>query len=143
MCNKYSPTFRCIFRRPVAKISQELRSGGLRAQSLKTFQGCCIAFIVPFLALEFKYFRGTFRRCANGVVCKWGRTDLTGFYFFGPVRARLVPLRTHDFKGFRTDFNRIPWNLDKNCLTPSSADPIYPVPKFRGLMEIALRTPKI
>ena len=47
---------------------------------------------------------------------------LTGFYFFRPVGVRLVPLKTHDFKGFRPDFsriltglspdfNRIPWNL--------------------------------
>ena len=47
---------------------------------------------------------------------KWGRTQmgsdgfnriLTGLYFFNPVRVRLVPLETHDFKGFWPDFNRI------------------------------------
>ena len=47
---------------------------------------------------------------------KWGRTQmgsdgfnriLAGLYFFSPVRVRLVPLKTHDFKGFRPDFNRI------------------------------------
>ena len=41
--------------------------------------------------------------------CKWGRAQmgsdgfnriLTGLYFFSPVGVRLVPLRTHDFKGF-------------------------------------------
>ena len=40
---------------------------------------------------------------------KWGRTQmgsdgliriLTGLYFFSPVGVRLVPLKTHDFKGF-------------------------------------------
>ena len=40
---------------------------------------------------------------------KWGRTHmgldgfnriLTGVYLFSPVEVRLVPLRTHDFKGF-------------------------------------------
>ena len=47
---------------------------------------------------------------------KWGRTEmgsdgfnriLTGLYLFSPVGVRLVPLRTHDFKGFWLDFNRI------------------------------------
>ena len=38
---------------------------------------------------------------ANGV--GW---DLTGFCFFSPVGARLVPLKTHDFKGFRPDFKQ-------------------------------------
>ena len=46
------------------------------------------------------------RRRANGVVCKWGRTDLTGFYFFSSVWVRLIPLKTHDFKGLWPDFNR-------------------------------------
>ena len=32
-----------------------------------------------------------FRLWANGVVRKWGRTDLTGFDLLGPVRVRLVP----------------------------------------------------
>ena len=47
---------------------------------------------------------------------KWGRTQmgsdgfnriLTGLYFFSPVGVRLVLLKTHDFKGFGSDFNRI------------------------------------
>ena len=57
--------------------------------------------------------------CAKGIFAKgilgcsapgkWGRTQmgsegfnriLTGLYFFKPVGVRLVPLKTHDFKGF-------------------------------------------
>ena len=47
---------------------------------------------------------------------KWGRTQmgsdgfnrvLTGFYLLDPARVRAVPSETHDFKGFRLDFNRI------------------------------------
>ena len=47
---------------------------------------------------------------------KWGRTHMgsdgfnrisTGFYLFSPVGVRLVPSKTHVFKGFRPDFNRI------------------------------------
>ena len=37
---------------------------------------------------------------------------------------------------FYPEFNRIPWNLVKNCLAPSSADPIYPVPTKHGLCQI-------
>ena len=40
---------------------------------------------------------------ANGVV---NRT-LTGFYLLGSARVRLVPSETHDFKGFRPEFDRI------------------------------------
>ena len=46
------------------------------------------------------------RPWANGVVCKSGRTDLTGFCLFSPVGVRLAPLKTHDFEGFQPDFNR-------------------------------------
>ena len=57
------------------------------------------------------------RLWANGVVRKWGRTDLTGFYFFDPAGVRLVPLKTRDVKEFPPDFNRffdrIPWDLAK------------------------------
>ena len=47
---------------------------------------------------------------------KWGRTQmgsdgfnriLSGFYLLGAARVRPVPSETHDFKGFRPDFNRI------------------------------------
>ena len=53
---------------------------------------------------------------------KWGRTQmgsdgfnriLTGFYLLDPAKVRPVPSETHGFKGFRLDFNRIPWNLVK------------------------------
>ena len=42
---------------------------------------------------------------------KWGHTHmgsdgLNWILLFGPVRVRLVPLKTHDFKRFRPDFNR-------------------------------------
>ena len=46
----------------------------------------------------------------------WGRTQmgsdglnrvLTGFCLLDPVRVRAVPSETHDFKGFRPDFNQI------------------------------------
>ena len=56
-------------------------------------------------------FRTYLRRWANGVARKWGWTDLTRFCFFSAVGVRLVPLKTHDFKGFRPDFNRIQWNI--------------------------------
>ena len=32
---------------------------------------------------------------------------LTRFYLLDPARVRAVPSETHDFKGFRPDFNRI------------------------------------
>ena len=47
---------------------------------------------------------------------KWGWTQMgsdgfnrivTGFCLFSTVRVRLVPLKTHDFKGFRLDFDGI------------------------------------
>ena len=47
---------------------------------------------------------------------KWGRTQmgsdgfnriLSGFYLLDLARVRPVPSKTHDFKGFRPDFNRI------------------------------------
>ena len=49
--------------------------------------------------------RGALRRegirlWANGFVRKWGRTDLTGFYFFIPVGVRLVPLKHMISRGF-------------------------------------------
>ena len=47
-----------------------------------------------------------FRLWANGVVRKWGRTDLAGFYLDSRVGVRLVPLKTHDLKGLRPDLNR-------------------------------------
>ena len=49
---------------------------------------------------------------ANGVVCRWGWTDSIGFYFFSTARVRPIPRKIH-VKGFRPDFNRIPWNLVK------------------------------
>ena len=41
-----------------------------------------------------------------GSHARWGRADLTGFYFFSTVWVHLVPLKTHDFEGVRPDFNR-------------------------------------
>ena len=47
---------------------------------------------------------------------KWGRTQmgsdgfnriLTRLYLLGPARVRPVPSKTHDFKEFLPDFNRI------------------------------------
>ena len=52
----------------------------------------------------------------NSAPGKWGRTQmgsdgfnqvLTGFYLSDPARVRAVPSETHEFKGFRPDFNRI------------------------------------
>ena len=47
----------------------------------------------------------------NSALGKWGRTDLTGFepdfILFSRVGVRPAPSKTHDFKGFRPDFNRI------------------------------------
>ena len=46
-----------------------------------------------------------------GSYAKWGRTDnpiLAGFYFFSSVGVCLVFMKTHNFKGFRADFN---WTL--------------------------------
>ena len=63
------------------------------------------------------------RRWANGVVRKWGRTDLAKFCFFNPVGVRLESLKAHDFTGFRPDFNRTLTGFHKNCLTPSSPTP--------------------
>ena len=59
----------------------------------------------------------------------WGRTDRTGvqpILLFSTVGVRLVPLKTHDLKGFRPDsnwvfagnqpdFNWIKRNLVQNC----------------------------
>ena len=80
--------------------------------------------------------------CANGV----GRIspDLTGF---SPAGVCVLPRKTHDFQGFRPDFiwtlqpdfhrilsgsrldfNQIMRNLARNCLTPSSHNPLHPVP---------------
>ena len=52
---------------------------------------------------------GNLNWCSQtSVLGKWDRTQmgsdgcnqvLTGFYLSGPVRVRLVPLKTHDFKG--------------------------------------------
>ena len=56
------------------------------------------------------YVIGNGRLWANGVVRKWGRTDLTGFYLLGAVRVRLVPSgppKHMTFKGFQPDFSRI------------------------------------
>ena len=50
----------------------------------------------------------------------------------GPFRsAPLKCLGNFDQNWTRlSDFNRIPWNLAKYCLTPSLADPIYLEPIF-------------
>ena len=54
--------------------------------------------------------------CVFSALGKWGRMQtgsdgvnrvLTGFYLLDPDRVRAVPSETHDFKGFRPDFNRI------------------------------------
>ena len=45
------------------------------------------------------------RPWANGVLRKWGRTNLAGLYLLGPAGVRPAPSETHDFKGFRLDFN--------------------------------------
>ena len=37
---------------------------------------------------------------------EWGRMQMTGFDLFSPVGVSLVPLKTHDFKGFRPNFNQ-------------------------------------
>ena len=55
---------------------------------------------------------------------------LTGFYLLDPARVRPVPSKTHDFKGFRPDFNRIPWNLVKIWL--KLLDPLLGRPHLSG-----------
>ena len=76
------------------------------------------------------------RRLANGVVRKWGvdgfNRILTRFYFFSPVGVRLAPLKTHDFKSFPPDFNRIPWSLVKIWLKTELLDPLLGQPPLPG-----------
>ena len=67
---------------------------------------------------------------------KWGRTQmgsdgLSRILRFLAQSGYALYLWKHMIS---RDFGRIVefgWNLVKNCLTPSSADPIYPVPMFR------------
>ena len=44
----------------------------------------------------------------NGVVRKWARTELSGFFFF---------IKTYDFNGFRPDFKWILTGLDERQIT--------------------------
>ena len=54
------------------------------------------------------------------------KTPFAQDHFFGTRKSMIA----RDFDQFYSDFNRIPRNLvlAENCLTPSLADPIYPVP---------------
>ena len=59
--------------------------------------------------------RGLQNICLKSALGKWGRTQMGSdrfnrillFFFFSTVGVGLVPLKTHGFKGFRPDFNRI------------------------------------
>ena len=82
--------------------------------------GWTLRFVVQPLVLESsgvqqdrQFFEdsGLIRLWANRVVRKWGSDGfssiVTRLYLSGPDRVRPVPSETHDFKGFRPDFNRI------------------------------------
>ena len=75
------------------------------------FQGVEYRFVI-------RRFRqnGPFWQVTKSAPGKWGRTQmgsdgfnriLTGFYLLDPARVRPVPSETHDFKGFRPDFDQI------------------------------------
>ena len=80
------------------------------------------------------------RTYSNSVLAIWGRMQLgsdglnrtlPGLLPFQHYQGTPCTSETHDIKAFGSDFNRFNWivrNLDANCLTPSSAKPIYQVP---------------
>ena len=74
----------------------------------------------------------------EGVSCRrWTSAagHFAGFCLFSPVGVHLVPLKMHDFKGFRPHFDWILTGFQQDCnrATPSSADPIYVAPILQGL----------